>query len=199
MVWMKSSVPRVRTSRSAFRPSLALILWRPTLLRSYFWGSKNMPKSSFLLDSRVAGSPGRIFLKSSLAASSLSSVWSLIRVSEKTLPVTSASGKHTSKEWMSLARNISRWVWRKGSLASMSTSPVPMFTMSWRSTAPSSISRETGTSLMPAFSMCSRIRRVIFLSLARTTSLVLGCFTSSSVFLPWRWSPTATVSLPFFR
>ena len=83
-----------------------------------------------MLDSRVAGSPGRIFLKSSLAASSQSSVWSLERVSLKTLPVASCSGKQTVKSWTLLARNISRWVWTKASLASSSTSPVFMLTTS---------------------------------------------------------------------
>ncbi len=159
-----------------------------------------MAWSSFLLLSRVAGSPGRIFLNSSLAASSQSSVWSLERVSLNTLPVASLSGKQTENSPTLLARNISRWVWTKASLASSSTSPVFMLTTSSSRTAPSSMLRSTGTALTPAFTRFSSRRRLMTLPLGTSTSLLLGSLTSSRAFWPTRRSlGTMATSVPLSR
>src|SRR3989442_11074990 len=65
----KSGASSVRLSSGVSRPILMLNFKRPTRLKSYLRGSKNMPRKRFVAGFSGGGLPGRNFPEISIGAS----------------------------------------------------------------------------------------------------------------------------------
>ena len=172
-----------------------LNLSRPTREKSYLRGSKNMPLKSAVAVSVVGGSPGRIFRYNSISAS-----WGVLKLSRESVwlmtgPTSSRSGKKmlssvTLESWIELsALEVSAL------LASRSTSPVEVSTMSTAEKAPSTSCGAISTCVICAFCISLRAAAVIFRPACRTVSCVRGCSISFEIFHPSSPLETSQYSL----